>query len=145
MASSTQWTWVCTSSGRQWRTGKPGVLQCMGSPRVGHDWLNEQKQYPSLPMSVTVQFSSVQFSHSVVSNSFWLHELQRARLPRPSLSPGACSNLCPLSQWCHLTISSYVTPFSSCPQSFPMSRLLESGGQSTGASASVLPMNIQGW
>ena len=78
--------------------------------------------------------------------------LQNTRLPRPSLSPEICSNSCPLSQWCHPTISS-VTPFSSCPQSFPasgsfsLSWLFESGGQSIGASASasVLPMNIQDW
>ena len=76
-----------------------------------------------------------------------------ARLPCPSLSPGVCSNSCPLSQWCHPTISSSVIPFSGCPQSLPasvsftVSQLFESGGQSIGvlASASVLPMNIQGW
>ena len=79
------------------------------------------------------------------------HGLQHSRLPYPSLSPRVCSNLRPLSQWCHPTISS-VTPFS-CLQSFPtlgffqMSRLFTSDGQSIGASASasVLPMNIQGW
>ena len=71
--------------------------------------------------------------------------------PCPSLSPRVCSNLCPLSPWCHPTISFFVTLFSSCPQSFPasgsfpMSQLFASGGQSIGASASVLPMNIQGW
>ena len=78
--------------------------------------------------------------------------LQHARLPRPSPSPGVCSNSCPLSQWHHPTISSSVVPFSSCPQSFPasgsfsMSQLFASCGQSIGASASasVLPMNIQG-
>ena len=69
----------------------------------------------------------------------------------PPLFPGVCSNLCPLSRWCHPTISSSVTPFSSCHQSFPasgsfaMNRLFASGGQSFGASASVLTMNIQGW
>ena len=75
------------------------------------------------------------------------------RLPCPSLSPGVCSNSCPLSQWCQPTVSSSVTLFSSCPQSFPssgsfpMSWFFASGGQSIGAlaSASVLPMNIQGW
>ena len=92
---------------------------------------------------------SVQFSHSVVSSSLWIHGLQHARLPCPSLPPGACSNSCPSSQWCHPTISSFVVPFSSCLQSFPasgsfpMSRFFASGGQSIGASASVLPMNIQ--
>ena len=75
------------------------------------------------------------------------------RIPCPSLSPGICSNSCLLSLWCHPTISSSVTPFSSCPQSFPasgsfpMSQLFESGWQSirASASASVLPVNIQGW
>ena len=97
--------------------------------------------------------SSVQFSCSVMSNLSWPHRLQHAVLPCPSLSPGACSNSCPLSWGCHPTISSSVVPFSSCLQSFPasgsflMSWLLTSSGQSIGlsASASVLPMNIQCW
>ena len=97
-------------------------------------------------------FSSVQFSHSVVSNSLWLHRLQHARLPCPSPTPGVYSNLCPLSWWCHPTSSSSVIPFSRL-QSFPdsgsfqMSQFFTSGGQSIGvsASASVLPMNIQDW
>ena len=80
-----------------------------------------------------------------------LHELQHARLPCPSLSPGVCSNSCPLSQWCPPTISSSVAPFSSCPRSFtasgsfPMSCLFRLGGQSIGASAPFLPMTIHGW
>ena len=98
-------------------------------------------------------FLSVQFSCSVMSNSLWPRGLQHARLPCPSPSPGACSNSCPLSRWCHPTISSSTIPFSSCPQSFPasgsfqMSQLSVSGGRSIGvsASASVLPMNIQDW
>ena len=93
------------------------------------------------------------FSRSVVSDSLWPHGLQRARLPCPSPFPGACSNSCPSSQWCHLTISFSVICFSSYLQSFPapgslsMSWLAASGGQSivASASASVLPMNIQGW
>ena len=86
---------------------------------------------------------SVQFSCSVMSDSLRLHELQHARLPCPSPIPGACSNLCPLSQWCHPTISSSVVPFSSHLQSFPalgsfpMSQFFASGGQSIGASASA--------
>ena len=92
------------------------------------------------------------FSHSVGSDSLQPHGLQHARLPCPSLSHGACSDLCALSWWCHPTISSSVIP-SFCPQSFPasgsfqMSQLFASGGQSIGvsASASVLPMNIQDW
>ena len=92
-----------------------------------------------------------QFSCSVIPDSLWPHGLQHARLPYPSLSPRICSNSCPLSWWCHPTISSSVVPFSSCLQSFPasgsfpMSQFFESGGQNIGvsASASVLPMNIQ--
>ena len=91
------------------------------------------------------------FSLYLMSDSLWPHELQYARLPCPSPSPGACSGTSPLSQWCHPTIS--VVLFSSCPQSFPasgsflMSQFFAWGGQSTGASASpsVLPMKIQGW
>ena len=97
--------------------------------------------------------SSIQFSRSVVSDSLWPHGLQHTRLPCPSPTPRAYSNLCPLSWWCHPTISSSVIPFSSCLQSFLesgsflMSQLFASGGQSIGvsASASVLPMNIQDW
>ena len=95
-------------------------------------------------------FSSVQFSHSVMSDSLWPHGLQHARLPCPSPPPRARSNSCPLSWWCHPTISSSVVPFS-CLQSFPasgsftISQFFASGGRSIGASvlASVLPMNIQ--
>ena len=87
----------------------------------------------------------------VLSDTLWPHRLQHARLPCPSLSPGAYSNSCPLSQWCHPTISSSVAPLSSCPQyfpaseSFPISWPFTSGGQNIGASASasVLPMNSQ--
>ena len=95
----------------------------------------------------------IQFSHSVMSNSLWTHEPQHARLPCPLPTAGVYPNPCPLSQWCHPTISSSVVPFSSCPQSspasgsFPMSQLFASGGQSIGVSAStsVLPMNTQDW
>ena len=99
-------------------------------------------------------FSSVQFT-SVTQSCLSLrpHGLQNARLPCPSPTPWACSNSCPLSLWCHPTISSSVVSFSSCPQSFPasgsiqMSQLFTWGGQSIGvsSSASVLPMNIQDW
>ena len=93
------------------------------------------------------------FSHSVMADSLWPHGLQHARPPSPSLSPRVSSDPCPLSRWCHPTISSSVAPFSSLLQSFPasgsfpMSQFFASGGQSSGASASatVLPMNIQGW
>ena len=96
---------------------------------------------------------SVQFSHSVVSNSLRPHESQHARPPCPSPIPGVHSESCPSSQWCHPVISSSVVPFSSCPQSlpasesFPMSQLFAWGGQSTGTSAlaSFPPKKSQGW
>ena len=98
-------------------------------------------------------FSSVQFSCSVVSDTLQPHEPQHARPHCPSPTPGVHPNPCPMSWWCHPTISSSVIPFSSCPQSFPasgsfpMSRLFAWGGQSIGVSAltSVLPMNTQDW
>ena len=99
------------------------------------------------------QFSSVQFSCSIMSDSWpqdWKrsHESQHTRPPCPSPTPGVHPNSCPSSRWCHPSISSSVVPFSSCPQSgsFPMSQLFAWGGQNTGvsASASVLPMNTQG-
>ena len=98
-------------------------------------------------------FNSVQFSHSVVSDSLRPHELQHTRPPCPSPTAGVYPNSYPLSRWCHPTISSSVIPFSSCPQSFPasesfqMSQLFACGGQSIGvsASASVLPMNTEDW
>ena len=101
----------------------------------------------------TIYFHSVQFTHSVVSNSLRPHELQHTRPPCLSPTPRVYPNPCPLSQWCHPTISSFIVPFSSCPQSFPasgsfqMSWLFASGGQSIGVSAStsVLPMNTQDW
>ena len=97
-------------------------------------------------------FSSVQFS-SVMSDSLWPHELQHARPPCPSPTPGVHPNPRPSSRWCHPAISSSVILFSSCPQSFPasgsfqMSQLFASGGQSIGisASTSVLPMNTRDW
>ena len=100
-----------------------------------------------------MSISSVQFSRSVVSNSLRPHEPQHARPPCPSPSPRAHPDSRPLSPWCHPAISSSVIPFSSCPQSlpasesFPMSQLFASGGQSTGASAlaSFLPKNTQSW
>ena len=96
---------------------------------------------------------SDQFSRSGLCDSFRPHELQHARPPCPSPTPGLYSDSCPLSRWCHPTISSSVMPFSSCLQSFPasgsfqMSQFFASGGQSIGvsASASVVPMNSQDW
>ena len=88
-----------------------------------------------------------------MSNSLWPYELQHTRLPCPPLASRVCSNSCPLTQWCYLTISSSATLFSFCLQSFPatgsfpMNQLFTSGGQTIGASASasILLMNIQGW
>ena len=102
--------------------------------------------------SSTFTASSVQFSCSVMSDSLWPHGLQHARPPCPSPTPRVYSNTCPLSQWCHPTISSSVIPFS-CLQcfpasgSFPISQFFTSGDQSIGVSvsASALPMNIQDW
>ena len=108
------------------------------------------RQADSLPLS---HLSSVQFSSSVLFDSLGPHELQHARPPCPSPTPGVYPNSCPLSRWCHPTISSSVSPFSSCPQSFPasrsfqMSQFFPSGGQSIGVSAStsVLSMNTKDW
>ena len=112
-------------------------------PSLGHPWVY---------FSFTSELShrSVQFSCSVVSNSLRHHGLQHARLPCPLLTPRACSNSCPSSQWCHPTISSSVVPSSShlhyfpALGSFPMSQFFTAGGQSIGVSvpASVLPLNI---
>ena len=116
------------------------------SPSSYNSWDFHQK-------SIILIGSSVQFSLSVVSDSLWPHGPQQARPPCPSPTPGFYSNSCPLSQWCHPTISSSGIPFSSHLQSLPasesfqMSQFFASGGQSIGASASasVLPMNIQRW
>ena len=122
-----------------------------------HYRLLQDIEYSSLCYIVVpcwLSFSvSVQFNRSVTSNSLQPHGQKHTRLPCPSPTPGACSNSCSLSQWCHPTISSSVVSFSSCLQSFPasesfpVSQSFASGGQSIGvlASASVLPMNIQDW
>ena len=109
--------------------------------------------YILLFLTYILQFNSVQFSCSVMSDSLWPHELQHARPPCPSPTPRVYSNSCPSSRWCHPAILSSVVPFSSCPQSllasgsFLMSQLFTWGGQSIGvpASASVLPMNTHDW
>ena len=108
----------------------------------GHLWMCEK-----------IWFSSVPFSRSVMFNSFYPHGPQHTRPPCPWATSGVYSNSCPLSRWCHPTISSFVVPFSSCLQSFSasgsfqMSQFLASGVQSIGVSAStsVLPVNIQDW
>ena len=119
-----------------------GITRNSGSQR----WCLDPQHYLKL-------IQSVQFSCSVTFDSLWPHGLQHTRLPCLSPTPGTCSNPCPLSWWCHPTISSSVIPFSSCLQSCPasgsflMTQFFTSGGQSIGVSASVsvLPVNIQGW
>ena len=119
---------------------------------VDDDWSHEIKWRLFLgrkAITNVLWFSSVAQS----SNSLQPHESQHTRPPCSSATPGVHPNPCPLSQWCHSTISSSVVPFSFCPQSFPASgsfprsQLFASGGQSIGvlASTSVLPMNIQDW
>ena len=100
------------------------------------------------PIIILKRMSVSQFSHSFMSNSLWPQGLQHSRLPCPSSTPGAYSNSCPWSQWCHPPISSSVVPFSSCLQSFPtsesflMSQFFASGGQSIGVSSfSISPSN----
>ena len=127
------------------------------SKGINYDWALGLFLWVLTPLYVVLksQFLSVQFSwsHPVVSDSLWPHELWHARPPCPSPTPGVYSNSCPSSQWCHPAISSSVIPFSSCPQSlptsgsFPMSQLFTWGSQSIGASASAsaLPMNTQDW
>ena len=109
------------------------------------------KDYP-LSLELEKHLSSVQFSHSVLSDTLWPHESQHARPPCPSPTPGVHSDSHPSSQWCHPAISSSVVPFSSHPQSLPasesfsMSQLFAWGGRSTGVSAlAVLPKKSQGW
>ena len=99
VASLTRWTWVWANSRRRWRTRKSGVLQSKGSQSVERDLVTEQQLKDSF-------FKKSQYCYQP-------HGLQHTRLPCPSLSPGVCLNSCPLSQWCHPTISSSVAPFSS--------------------------------
>ena len=129
-------------------TEEPGGLQSLGLQRVDlAEWLT--LSFFQVAHWRDTQFSSVAQSCSTLQP----HGLQHAKLPCPSPTPGACSNSCPLSWWCHPTISSSVIPFSSRLQSFPasgsfpMSQFFTSGGQSIGISAStwVLPMNSQDW
>ena len=135
-------------------------LQCKGLSRVFSNTTAQKPQFfgvqPSLcptHMATVKAISSVQFSRSVMSDSSKSHESQHTRPPCPSPTPGVHPTPCPLSWWCHPTISSSVVPYSSCTQSFPasgsfqMNQFFASGGQSFGVSAttSVLPMNTQDW
>ena len=158
--------WITKNCGKFLEVGITDHLTCLlrnlyagqeTTVRTGHgttDWFQIEKGvHQSCHLAyLTYMWSSVQFSCSVVSDSLWPHGLQHARPPCPSPTPGVYPNSCPLSRWCHPTISFSVIHFS-CPQSFPasgsfqMSQLLKSGGQSTGVlpSTSVLPMNTQDW
>ena len=125
-----------------------GTLPCQHGRAFNCFWKHILSNYPRdlcptrpVPNCCHCSNTPVQFSHSAVSDSLQPHGLQHTRLPCPSPTPGACSNSCPSSQRCHPTISSSVIPFSSCLQSFPasesfpMSQVFASGGQSIGASA----------
>ena len=124
--------------------GNIDVSLCSTGPKLAGQLCSLWLMGSSLP--------SVQFSHSVMSDSLQPHELQHARPTCPSPTPGVHPNSCLSSRWCHPAISSSVIPFSSCPQSLPasgsfaMSQLFAWGGQSIGVSAlaSVLRMNTQG-
>ena len=137
----------CVHHDKLWK-----ILQEMGIP--DHVTCLQRNLYAGQKASVKTRHGTiVQFSRSVVSDSLRPHEPQHARPPCLSLTPGIHPNPCPLSQWCHSTISSSVIPFSYCPKSFPasgsfqMSQFFASGGQSIGVSAStsVLSMNTQDW
>ena len=115
-----------TQRANWWSPGKAGV-------GVGGDWAEQVKGIKRYTLPVLTKIYLLLFSHSVASDSLWPHGLQHTRLPCPSPSPGACSNSCSLSLWCHPTISSSIVPFSSWLQSFPasgsfpMSQLFASG------------------
>ena len=144
-----------SSASRKHRGRKKEKMGCSDALHLERDilsknncWENNRKR----KRNYICRFSSVQFSHSVMSDFLQPYGLQHARPPYPSPTPGVYPNSCTLSWRCHPTISSSVTPFSSCLQSFPasgsfpMSQLFASGGQSrVSASASVLPMNTQDW
>ena len=137
-------------------TSNQSVCVCVCVCVCARSSMGKQIFYPHLLSNLipgcAVPFSSVRFNRSVVSNSLWPHGLQHARTPCPSPAPGIYSNSCPLSQWCHSTISS-CRPLLLLPSIFPasgsfqMSQLFASGGQSirVSASTSVLPMNTQDW
>ena len=127
-------------------------LDCFHSLAINHKllWTSMYQCMFSVLLSSNFRWT-IQFRCLVMSSSLQLHESQNARPRCPSPTPGIHPNPCPSSQWCHPAIKSSVVPFSSCPQSlpasesFPVSQLFSSGGQSIGALASVLPMNIHDW
>ena len=140
---------------RIWTLPLQACVSCKIAAYSSHIFCIFKATYFKLVSSIFVWDGSntLQFSHSVVSDSLRPHELQHARPPCPSSTPRACSNSCSSSWWCHPTLSFSVVPFSSCLQSFPasgffpMSRFFTSGGQTIGTSvsASVCPLNIQDW
>ena len=141
---------LVVSQGWQWFT----ISNCSTKYLWLVEWRKEWADcFSMLGPHLSLQFNSVQFSSSVMSDCLWPHGLKHARPPCPSPTPRIYSNSCPSSWWCHPTISSSVVHFSSHLQSFPaleyfqMGHLFTSGGQSVGVSAStsVLPMNIQDW
>ena len=131
----------------------PPSLSTHVLPAATWTWATNRQRRQLVRLEIPHVLWSVQFSHSVMSDSLQPHGLQHARPPCPSQTPGAYSNSCPLSGWCHPIISSSVMPFSTHLQSFPvsgtfqMSQFFTSGGQSIGVSAStsVLSVNIQDW
>ena len=148
MPAKGKWYWGCT---------QPAALTLSSLPLPAGGWPQGFLGTMTVVL-LTLLRKLLLFTCSVVSDSLQPHGLQWARLPCPSLSPGACSNSCTSSWWCHPAVSFSVVSFASCSQSFPASAsflkswLFSSGGQSVGASASasVLPMNdwisnIQGW
>ena len=151
--------WIYLQNGNRVTDVKNKLKVTSGRGRSGIEWEIRTDIHTALYIkwitdkNLLYSISSVQFSHSVVSDSLQPHGLQHTRLLCPSPTFGACSNSCASSQWCHPNSSSSVIPFSSCLQSFPasgsftMNQFFASAGQSIGvsASASVLPMNIQDW
>ena len=166
LSLSVYWCWI-KSQGQNFGWSRKGQLHSFARQRKTHcssaskNWIYTLKYLMRVFKTVGQRWGLIRSGcepTSVIVGSSVMsvlqpHGLQHARLPCPLPSPGVCSNSCPLSHWCHPTISSSVIPFSSCLQSFaasgsfPMSRLFTSGSQSIGvsASASVLPVNIQGW
>ena len=138
-----------------WRAAIHGVAKSRTwlSDWTELNWTYMQVRQQQLELDMEQQFSSVHFNHSVMSNSLQPHKLQHARPPCPSPAPRVYTNQCPLSWWCHPTISSSAVPFSSCPQSlpasesFPMSQLFAWCGTSIGVSALslFLPKNTKDW
>ena len=163
LCSSLSILWHCLSLGLEWKLtiSSPvataefskfaGILSTTFSQHYFSGFELAQLEFHHQGQELT--FSSVQFSHSVMSDSLWPHESQYVRPPCPSTTPRVHSISCPSSRWCHPAISSTVVLFPSCRQSlpasgsFPMSQIFAWGGQSIGVSASapVLPMNTQDW